>query len=316
MTRPVAALTGASGFLGRKLAHLLHEDGWRVRVLVRRPLDMSLWQGPEPELVSGRLHDVDSLSDLVRGAELVVHSAGAVKARNRAGFFATNAEGARHIAEAVAAHAPGARMLLISSLAARAPDISDYAASKRAGEELARQALGPEHLVIVRPPALYGPGDRATLDIFRLALRSPVLPILGRSDARLAMAHVDDAAAEIMRLGRDASPPPLSAIGGARPEGYGWPEMRDALSRATGRPLRLMKLPAPALLAAAHAANLSATVTGATPMLSPGKAREMLHADWSVRLDEQVRGLPEARFTLESGFRDAVAGYREAGLLK
>lgn len=315
MTRPVAALTGASGFLGRKLAHLLHEDGWRVRVLVRRPLDMSLWQGPEPELVSGRLHDVGSLSDLVRGAEVVVHSAGAVKARNRAGFFAANAEGARHMAEAVAGRAPGARMLLISSLAARESDISDYAASKRAGEELARQALGPERLIIVRPPALYGPGDRATLDIFRLALRSPVLPILGRSDARLAMAHVDDAAAEIVRLARDASPPPLSAIGGARPEGYGWPEMRDALSRATGRPLRLMKLPAPALLAAAHAANLSAAVTGATPMLSPGKAREMLHPDWSVSPAELAPGAPPARFDLDEGFAHTLAWYRAHGWL-
>jgi nucleoside-diphosphate-sugar epimerase len=276
---------------------------------------MSLWEGPAPELISGHLGDAASLAGLVRGAELVVHAAGAVRAKNRAGFFAANAEGAHNMAQAAASHARDARMVLVSSLAAREPQISDYAASKRAGEAAAREVLNDDRLTVVRPPALYGPGDRATLDVFRLALLSPVLPILGRPDARLAMVHVEDAAAEILRLARDPSPPSLSSIGGARPEGYCWPEMRDALARATGRPLRLLSLPAPVLLAAAHAANLSAALSGSAPVFSPGKAREMLHADWSVSPAELAPGAHPARFGLEEGFADTLRWYRAHGWL-
>lgn len=314
MTQPVAALTGASGFLGRALARRLHEDGWRVRVLVRRPLDMALWQGPEPEPISGHLHDRDSLASLVEGADLVLHAAGAVKGRTGADFFSANAEGARHMAQATADKAPNARMILVSSLAAREPQLSDYAASKRAGEEDAQAVLGDE-LIVVRPPAIYGPGDRATLDIFRVAMRSPVLPVLGRPQARIAMAHVDDVAAEILRLARDPSPPHLSAVGGARPSGYGWTEIRDALAQASGRRLGLLPVPQPVLIAAAHAANLSANLSGSAPMLSPGKAREMLHPDWSVSPSELAPGAPPARFDLAEGFAHTLAWYRAHGWL-
>lgn len=315
MTRPVAALTGASGFLGRALAKHLHQDGWRVRVLARRPLDTALWDGPPPEEVRGDLADEAALRSLVEGAGAAIHCAGLVKARSRAEFFAANAEGAAGMARAVAAHAPGARMALVSSLSAREPQLSDYAASKQAGETAVQAILPPGRLAIVRPPAVYGPGDRATLDIFKLAVRSPVLPILGAPDARLAMVHVEDAAAEIVRLAREGSNPPLSAIGGARPEGYGWPELRDAFARATGRPLRLFALPPSALRLAGHAAAFSMRLGGEPQVMSPGKAREMLHADWSVSPSEMAAGARRAQFELSDGLADTLKWYRAHGWL-
>jgi uncharacterized protein YbjT (DUF2867 family) len=66
---------------------------------------------------------------------------------------------------AKAAKAGGARFILVSSLAAREPQLSDYAASKRGGEDAARE-VSPDALV-VRPPAIYGPGDTETLELFK-----------------------------------------------------------------------------------------------------------------------------------------------------
>lgn len=315
MTQPVAALTGASGFLGRALARHLHQDGWRVRVLARRPLDMALWDSPAPEEVRGDLADQAALDALVDGADVVIHAAGLVKARNGADFLAANATGAANVALAVVAHAPDARMVLVSSLAAREPQLSDYAASKRAGEEAVQAILPPERLAIVRPPAIYGPGDLATLDIFKLATRSPVLPILGAADARLAMVHVEDAAAEIVRIGIEGSNPSVSAIGGPKPEGYTWPELRDAFSQAMGRPLRLFALPPSALVLAGHVAAFSMRFGGAPQVLSPGKAREMLHADWSVSPSELAAGRREAQFELSDGLADTLKWYRAHGWL-
>jgi uncharacterized protein YbjT (DUF2867 family) len=193
MSRGLAAVTGATGFLGRHVVRSLAESGWRIRVLARRDVIHPLWRDLEIEVVLGDLGDQAVLSRLCRGADLVVHTAGLIKARDRQAFEAVNVEGARRLAEAT-----GGPMLLVSSLAAREPGLSDYAATKRLGEEAARMLLG-DRLTVVRPPALYGPGDPETLPLFKAAAASPVLPLFDPG-ARIALMHVHDAARQIAAL--------------------------------------------------------------------------------------------------------------------
>ena len=306
MPRGLAAVTGATGFLGRQLVRELALSGWRVRVLARGEVIHPLWRGIEPEVALGHLADDAALARLCEGADLVVHAAGLTKARDRAAFEAVNVEGARRAAQA----APGA-MLLVSSLAAREPGLSHYAASKRGGEAAARAILG-ERLTVVRPTALYGPGDPATLPLFRLAAASPVLPVLD-SAARITLMHVQDAARQIAAVA--ASP-----AGGALtltdqcPQGYSWREIMEAAAAAFGTRPRFVRLPGVAVDLAA-VASLVTYGRGAAPMMSLGKAREIKHRDWSVSLDEQSVALPSPIFDLRSGFRHTVDAYRASGAI-
>ncbi|HZZ34131.1 MAG TPA: NAD-dependent epimerase/dehydratase family protein, partial [Caulobacteraceae bacterium] len=229
MAGRIAAVTGATGFLGRRLVPALVERGWQVRALTRSRPPAGLWGEAAVDIVRGDLADADALASLTDGAQAVIHAAGLIKARTRAEFFAANAEGAQRVAQA----AGEARMLLISSLAAREPALSDYAASKRAGEEAARMIAGGR-LTVVRPPAIYGPGDRETLGLFRLAAQSPVLALPGPATARLALAHVDDVVATILALMEHPAPPASATVPGARPEGYGWREIFQAAAAAVG----------------------------------------------------------------------------------
>lgn len=306
MSKGLAAVTGGAGFLGRPLVAALMADGWRVRALLRRDPIHPAWRGLVPEVVVGALEDDAALDRLCAGADVVVHAAGLTAARDRSAFDAVNVAGARRVAR----RAP-ARMLLVSSLAAREPRLSGYAASKRGGEDAAREILGGR-LTVARPPALYGPLDPATLPLFQAAARSPALPVFDAA-ARLTLMHVHDAARQLVALA--ATPTAATAtLCDSRPQGYAWREILETAAREVGARPAIVPAPAWLLKAAALAATMFSA--GRPAIFGLGKAREMLHADWSVRLDEQVRGLPEARFTLESGFRDAVAGYREAGLLK
>ena len=313
--RGVVAVTGATGFIGRKVVEMLAAQGWRVRVLARRPTAAGVWGEARPELVAGDLSDPDALGVLAAGADVMIHSAGLVKARSRAEFMAVNAHGARAAAQAYAARGTGRRFVLISSLAAREPQLSDYAASKRAGEAAAIAELPASALSIVRPPAIYGPGDRETLDVFRAASRLPFAPRLGGPDARLALAHVDDAAAEIVRLAQRPSAWPLSALGGDRPEGYGWREILQAAGAAVGRTPPTVRLPAALVKTAGALASLASRVDGRPRMLSPGKAHELLHPDWSVAAAELGPERVAARFTLPAGFAQTAAWYRAQGWL-
>lgn len=309
MSGDVVAITGATGFLGRRLTEALLAQGRTVRALVRRDTDAKDFAAAGVEPILGDLDDVDALTRLVDGAGLVIHGAGLIKARDRSAFFAVNEGGARRVARASAGP-----LILISSLAAREPALSDYAASKRAGEAAMREAAA-ERLTIVRPPAIYGPGDRETLPLFQAAGGAPVLPLLGGADARLALAHVDDVVATILFLAGE--PPRLGpwAVGGERPEGYRWTEILTAAARAMGRPPRLAPLPAWLIRGAGAVSESLGHFSPSPPIFNRGKARELLHPDWSVAPGELAPGAPAARFTLEAGFAHTVAWYRDAGWL-
>jgi nucleoside-diphosphate-sugar epimerase len=304
-----AALTGATGFLGRRLVRLLTARGWRVRALVRRPADEVALAGEGVETMRGDLSDAEALRRLTAGAAITVNCAGLIKARGRAEFLAVNRDGAARLAEAASG-----RVILVSSLAARAPELSDYAASKRAGEDASRAVAG-ERLAVVQPPVIYGPGDRETLPLFRLAERAFLAPVPDDRGARLALAHADDVAADILHLMETPELGGVYASGGDRPAGYAWSEIIAAAWRAVGRSPRPAPLPAWLVMGAAFVSEGLGPLRRSPPIFTRGKAREMLHADWSVTPGELAPGAPAAGFSLDGGFADTVAWYRQAGWL-
>jgi uncharacterized protein YbjT (DUF2867 family) len=175
------AVTGGTGFVGQHLLRMALADGFDVRALTRG------WKPPEDEIawVDGALDRPDSLAKLCAGADAVIHIAGLISG-TRAAFEAVNVAGTANMIDA--ARTAGVRRFIhISSLAAREPELSNYGWSKAKSERLVA-ASGLEW-TIVRPPAVYGPGDRETLELFRMAKRGIVaLPPKGR----FSLIHVED----------------------------------------------------------------------------------------------------------------------------
>lgn len=311
---PLVALTGASGFIGRHLVREFSRAGWRVRLLLRRDPVIEEWRDVEPEIVPGSLGDRAALERLVEGAGAVVHLAGLIKAATQREFLAVNRDGAATVASIARTVSPQTHFLQISSLAAREPQLSDYAASKRAGEEAARAAFGGP-ITVLRPPAVYGPGDRETLVFFQLASQR-LVPLLGPAQARAAMIHVTDLCRLIVAL---AGGPPRDAVltaADGRPEGYLWEEVLGAAARAVGNASpRFVRAPL-ALLRTVALAGDAGKLMGQANMLNSQKLRELRHPDWAVSPHELAHAEGWApNFDLEAGFADAVRGYREAGWL-
>jgi nucleoside-diphosphate-sugar epimerase len=289
-------------------------QGWRVRLLLRRDPVLPEWQHLQPEIVAGTLADAAALDNLVDGAQAVVHVAGLIKAARRARFFEVNRDGAAALAAAARAAAPGAHFLLISSLAAREPGLSDYAASKRAGEEAVAAALGAG-ATILRPPVVYGPGDRETLRFFQVA-RQRLVPVPRVPGARAAMIHVSDLARLVVRLAAAQPSGAVVAAADANPQGYALEEVLRAAARAVGNEAPRLAPLSPALLRVVALAGDIGQLFGSATLLNSQKLRELRHPDWSVPEQERARAdgwAPE--FDLSSGFADAVAWYRRAGWL-
>ncbi len=287
MTRATVALTGGTGFIGRACAAALASAGWHVRMLVRRdPTHPSLANTPI-ELVLGDLEDETALVHLVQGADAVVHAAGTIRGRDARAFLPINRDATAHLAEIAAREAPRSRFILLSSQAARRPELSPYAASKCAGEEAVKMALGSTQWVILRPGVVYGPGDEATRSLLRLA-SLPVVLVPAAPEPRLSMIHVADVAAAVVAFCAPGPSAILHELSDAALDGHGW---RDIVSAASqdAKP-RFVTIPDSFLLAAGHAADGWSALSRTPALFGAGKAREILYRDW--RPDQTLRPSP------------------------
>jgi 2-alkyl-3-oxoalkanoate reductase len=230
-------------------------------------------------------------------------------------FDQVNRDGAAAVAEA-ALNAGIGRFVLISSIAARSPLVSAYAASKRAGEaEVLKRLEG--RVTILRPPVVYGPGDRETLPMFRAA-RWGVFLIPGPREARLSFIHVADFAAAVSAcLSAREQPVGAHEPDDGRPGGYGWPDIIAAFASVFGHAPRPVQIPAPLLRALARVSLTAARARGRPHMLRPDKVNELRHPDWVCR-DSRLGEIAgwRAQYGLAEGFRHTADWYRAHGWLK
>jgi nucleoside-diphosphate-sugar epimerase len=275
------AITGGTGFIGSALIQHLSNEGFLIRALYR-PSSVSgrLPAVTSVQWVPGDLEDLDSLRCLVQGAEAVVHCAGAVRGVNAEQFACVNADGVARMVQAAKENMVS-RFLLISSLAAREYSLSPYAASKKKGEEILAGQAGNMAWDILRPPAVYGPGDRELLPLFRL-MRRGVIPIVGTREGRFSLLYVDDLVEAICQWLRTESSGKgfRFELHDGHPGGYSWEQIAAINSQFHGLVTRCFSVPRRLLELAAFMNVFLARLGRYRPMLTPGKVRELFHPDW------------------------------------
>jgi nucleoside-diphosphate-sugar epimerase len=287
--KKLVALTGATGFVGSHILEQLIRSGFNVRLLARDPARLTHQDGTV-EIVPGSLDDTEALQRLVADASAIIHCAGLISGVTRTQFDAVNATAAGACARA-AREAGVDRFLLVSSLAAREPQLSAYAASKRGGEDAVRAEAGQMGVTVIRPPAVYGPGDREMLVLFRLMGRG-LAPVFGAPDARFSLIYVEDLAeAALAWLTSGRSVPNILELDDGQPGGYGWEDVCDAVSSITGRRVKQLRLPGGILTLPAALNTAAGILTGYDPMLSLGKLRELRHPDWVSQTSDSP-GIP------------------------
>ena len=278
--RGIVALTGATGFIGSAIARKLVKEEWRVRALIRTPSSRASLEGISLEWVHGTLEDAACLESLVGDADAVVHCAGALRGITAADFSPVNVEAVSWLAQIAARRSPAPRFLLISSLAAREPNLSAYAASKRMGEIALSQIAGAFAWTVLRPPAVYGPGDRALRPLFRL-MQHGIAPLLGRTDARFSLLYVEDLAeAVIQSLVSKSAEGRVFELDDGHPGGYSWSEVVEAFERLRGKPAFRFHVAELPMNVAARLNQIAASIIGYAPMFTAGKVREIRHPDW------------------------------------
>lgn len=303
MVAPVRiAVTGGTGFIGSRLIEALTEAGHDVAALTRRPMA----GGKSVTWLAGSLEDQAALDRLADGAEALVHVAGVLKA-DEAGFEAGNVQGTAAVI-AAAKTAKVRRFVHVSSLAAREPELSRYGGSKARAETLARQS-GLD-FAIVRPPAVYGPGDKETLELFRMARRGLILL---PPEGRLSLIHADDLARLLVALAGAEARPRLTEPDDGTPGGWSHRQLAAALGEAVGRRAVALAMPR----AAVHlGALLDSLIRRDRAKLTPDRAAYFCHPDWvaDAGLAPPV-SLWEPTIPTSEGLRATAEWYRTNRLL-
>ncbi len=298
-------MTGATGFVGAQTLEQALSEGLRVNALTRRA------QPPRAKLkwVHGSLDDAAALDTLVRDADAVIHIAGVVNAPDREGFEAGNARGTMAVVDAMRKRGIK-RLIHVSSLAAREPGLSDYGWSKDLAEKHVK-ASGLDW-TIVRPPAIYGPGDREMLELFRMAKRGVMLLPPG---GRLSVIHVSDLAALLLALTqeRENSLTRTYEVDDGTPGGWDHQDFGAAIGRAVGRTVRTFATPQWLLNVAARTDRM---VRGKNAKLTPDRVDYFCHPDWVVAKRKQPPKrlwLPQVK--TQDGLQATATAYREKGWL-
>ena len=288
----VVALTGSTGFVGGATLDRLLESGWHIRALTRREQPKRAgvtW-------VSGALDRSDTLATLCEGADAVLHIAGVVNAPNVAAFETGNVTGTANMLTATKA-AGIQRFVHVSSLSAREPQLSAYGASKAKAEKLVATSL--LNWTIIRPPGVFGPGDKDVFEMFRMANKGLcLLPPAGLG----SWIYVDDLARLLVALlpaHEDATARIFEADDG-EPGGWTHEGFARAIGSALGKRINTFSAPRPLLFAAAWADRL---VRGNRAKLTPDRAGYMSHPDWVI---DRSAAPPSALWTPQTPTREAL----------
>lgn len=288
MSGSSVAVTGATGFIGQLLVQSLVKDGWKVRALTRTPRvsdEFTQW-------IPGDLDDPIALQSLVKDVSAVVHCAGLVRGSSLKEFTHTNVEGTSNLVRASVQQNPPPRFLLISSLAAREPNLSWYANSKYMAEQIVADSSGVMPWTVFRPTAVYGPGDKELSPLFK-ATRYGILPMVGSKISRYSLIHVSDLVSAILCwLTTNVQTKGIYELDDGMPGGYDCHSLASIAQDVWRRPVRCFFLPVSLVLLFANINLWLARVLRYAPMLTPGKVREIRHPDWVCDISPLVLALP------------------------
>ena len=320
-------ITGANGFVGSRLCRKLLNDGYHVIAGIRENCNRELLAGLDLEFRYGDVTCRETLPPMIKDVDYVINNAGIVKAKNPDLFFKVNHFGAQNIAEASLQNKSLKKFILISSLAAVGPSIKGkpltesctpypltaYGHSKLAGEEAVLALKDRINLAIIRPPGVYGPGDKEMMAFFQI-INFYIKPYLGDLQRRLQLVHVDDLCLGISKaLQPDTESGSIYFI--AEAKSYGYKELIKYIQQAVNKKGIPLYIPGALLKVITSLSSSVMKAFGIPPMFTVEKAKEIL-GNWEVSTEKAKKELGfESEISFEKGSAETAKWYFNEGWL-
>ncbi len=300
MTSRRVLITGANGFLGTWLAKALVARGDDVRCLVRASSNASSLDGSGATIVHGDVTEPASLPASMEGVHTVFHLAGIRRAATRDEFMKVNAEGTRHVCDAMV-KAGAKRLVFVGSLAATGPSIGGvprteddefnpqewYGESKVEAERISFRYADRIEVTCCRPARIVGPGDHENLTFFKLVKKGVILRI-GGAERKLSFVDVEDVVDQLL-LQADKPEAIGQAFFAASDEQKSVEELMTIVAETLQYKASVMTVPELLLQFLGSAADAVTNATGRKLPLNRKLARQLLAPGWTCRIDKAKR---------------------------
>ncbi|MEI6166711.1 MAG: NAD-dependent epimerase/dehydratase family protein [bacterium] len=256
----VALVTGATGFTGAVLIKKLCECGIRVSAIARASSNREALQALPIEWIEGNVYDPDTVTRAVAGVDFIFHVAAAYREAGIADetYRKVHVDSTQLLARAALNNPGFKRFVHVSTVGVHGhietPPANelypfspgDIYQQTKAEAELWLRDFAPKNglpFTVIRPAAIYGPGDRRLLKIFKMATW-PVFPVLGRSRGQLYhLIHVEDLAGIFIQAALHPKAQGEVFIGGD-PRALALADIVSIISTEYGRQARMLRIPA------------------------------------------------------------------------
>ncbi len=321
-------ITGATGFIGGFLVDEARKRGYEVFAAVRRTSNIRHLENKDIRIIEFDFTDGDRLNALIRDLprfDCVIHNAGVTKSLRRDDYFEVNE---RNTARFIAAlDKPGRtpdKFLFVSSLAAYGPGdpesgrpvlltskpcpVTAYGESKLAAEKFLTGRAGLPY-IIIRPTAVYGPGEKDIFGIIKLMCRGVDFRI-GSGHQHLTFIYVKDLA----RLVLDTLESPRCNRAYFATDGnlYGSRDLGDVVSRLLDRKMAHIVLPVWLAKVLAALTEFACRISGQPPGLNRDKLNELGARNWNCEVEPLRTELNfKAEYNLETGIKETIDWYKK-----
>jgi dihydroflavonol-4-reductase len=322
-------VTGGTGFVGSHTIELLLQRGFHVRCLVRYSRPNLGWVSKLPiEIVRGSYYSIDSLKAAVNDVDYILHIAGVTKAKKPREYHDGNVLATKNLLEAAVGNPHLKKFTYVSSLTAAGPSldgtplredftgipITTYGVSKLEAETVCHLYARNIPIVILRPPAVYGPRDSDILQIFQW-INKGIEPVFGTRHKRLSLIYGPDLALAIVEATLSNRTTGETYFV-SDPKIYTLSEMLETAARILGRRTMRVHFPSFLLYSMAGIAELLASFGSSPATLNIEKVRDLVQPYWvcdSGKFHEHIGG--QTHVTLEEGLQTTIDWYKEYGWL-
>ncbi len=325
-------VTGATGFIGGYVSAALIDAGHEVTALVRASSSRDALAARGVRFAVGDVLDAATLRAPVAEVHAVIHLASLLKMPWSPDFRAVNVGGTASVVAAAKACKTPPIVVVVSSLAAAGPSkgtprredevpapVSRYGDVKLAAEHAAVAAGIP--LSIVRPPMVFGEGDRTVLGLFRTVergfhvvptLESNAVSLVHARDLAKALVRVLEAGERVVEKGTAQGSGIYHVAGDERPA---YADLGALIAQALGKPApRVLRVPSALTFGAAAIGEAVARLRDRPAFLNLDKYREVTGGSWTCANDK-ARALGWSAAPLADRLAETAKWYRAKGWL-
>ena len=319
-------VTGATGFIGSHLVDYLLELGYDVRATIRKTSNLQWLKGKKVELVEANLNSIDDAIKAVKEVDYIYHIAGLVAAKSYNEFLKANRDVTETLLKACErVNSSLRRFVLVSSQTVAGPSssldnpqteddipkpITSYGKSKLEGEKVAISFMNKLPITIVRPPAVYGPRDTATKDIFKIVNKG-IATLIGFGDKFVSLIYVKDLVRGMVLAGESNISEGQTYFITSH-QFYTWNEIMDTMKIAMNkRYLLKVRIPHSFVLVAGVISEILGKFSNKPPVFDYEKAIDFIQKYWICSPEKARRDLDfVSEISLEDGLAETAQWYK------